>query len=70
VRREASRWLARLDGLEGEWRPGGAAARAQVAEARARLLRLRFGAREGWAPPQEVFAQAREARRVARKATR
>ena len=70
VRREASRWLERLEGLESEWRPDAAASRAQVAAARAELLRLRFGAREGWAPPQTVFERAREARRAARKAAR
>ena len=26
---------------------------------RERLLRLRYGAREGWAPPAEVFAEAK-----------
>ncbi len=69
VRREASRWLDRLGDLESS-RPEAAAARAQVAAARAELLRLRFGAREGWASPQAVFARAREARRVARRAMR
>lgn len=70
VRIEASRWLARLDRAE-RARPAAAPeARAALSEARARLLRLRFGAREGWAPPSAVFRQAKQAMRALAKKTR
>ena len=70
VRREASRWLARLARVEGtrEWVPGCAGVRAEVAASRAELLRLRFGAREGWAAPAAVFRRAKLAQRAAKKA--
>ncbi len=74
VRREATRWLLRLardePGGDGKWVPGTAGARSQVAAARADLLRLRFGARETWTAPAEVFRQARRAHRAARNAPR
>jgi hypothetical protein len=56
VRREASRWLARL---ERRARAPGAATAPGLGATRERLLRLRYGAREGWAPPAEVFAEAK-----------
>jgi hypothetical protein len=56
VRREASRWLARL---ERRARAPGAAPAPGLGATRQRLLRLRYGAREGWAPPAEVFAEAK-----------
>ncbi len=70
VRREASRWLARLEraqGGNGEWVPGTASSRAQVTTARQALLRLRYGAREGWPEPGAVFRLARQARRAMRR---
>lgn len=61
VRIEASRWLSRLERAE-RIRPAAAReARAELEETRARLLRLRFGARGGWAPPTLVFRAARRA---------
>ena len=63
VRIEASRWLARLDRAEQQASAATNAARESARVARARLLRLRFGARSGWSPPAGVF---REARRAAR----
>lgn len=70
VRREAGRWLRRLEQLEPA--RGGAApeAEATLGEARARLLRLRFGAREGWMEPAGVFDLARRAARMMRRARR
>lgn len=68
VRREASRWLSRLDGLDDAKRVAAPEARVAVTTARAQLLRLRYGAREGWAPPSDVFRLARRARREARRA--
>lgn len=65
VRREASRWLARLErkrntsGPETAW-PGDL---LEFDAVRAELLRLRFGAREGWQSPAAVFARARRLRR-------
>lgn len=64
VRIEASRWLARLARAE---RLGPAAARVEGGEIdalRARLLRLRFGAREGWPSPGAVFREARKTTRA------
>lgn len=69
VRIEASRWLARLARAERGHVP--VEARETMRAARARLLRLRFGAREGWAPPAAVFRQARHAvRELARARAR
>lgn len=70
VRIEASRWLARLERAERARPAAGAEARAAAQEARARLLRLRFGAREGWASPSAVFRQAKQAVRALAKKTR
>ena len=74
VRREASRWLLRLardqPAGSGERMPGTNAARLQVAEAQAELLRLRFGPRESWGAPAQVFRNAKRAQRGARKARR
>lgn len=69
VRREAARWLARLDGLDREWSPGRSQARAELVAARAELLRLRFGARDSWTSPDTVFCRARRARRSARRSS-
>ncbi len=59
VRIEASRWLARLERAERGRAGAGPELRAQLEVTRARLLRLRFGAREGWATPAVVFRQAK-----------
>lgn len=56
VRREASAWLRRLE----RSRPVAAKA-AEREAARAELLRLRFGAREGWPSPASVFRRAKRA---------
>ena len=63
VRIEASRWLARLERAERQAQEPSAAARDDAGRVRARLLRLRFGARSGWAPPAAVFREARQAAR-------
>lgn len=73
VRREASRWLMRLARAErgDAGRKGDLAtqaAREQLAAARAELLRLRFGAREGWRQPASVFKHAKWACRLVNKA--
>ncbi len=69
VRIEASRWLARLERAERAHVP--VEAREAMRAARARLLRLRFGAREGWPPPAAVFRQAKHAvRELARARAR
>jgi hypothetical protein len=67
VRIEASRWLARLERAERLASTPPDATKESARVARARLLRLRFGARSGWSPPAAVF---REARRVARDLSR
>ncbi len=67
VRREASRWLSRLQSradLLVESQPPG------LVETRGRLLRLRYGSREGWAPPTEVFNEARRQLRMLVRAKR
>lgn len=61
VRIEASRWLARLERADKAAQGAGGEAGERVQAVRARLLRLRFGAREGWAPPHTVFREARQA---------
>jgi protein-glutamine gamma-glutamyltransferase len=69
VRREASRWLLRLERAQ-SLHPSGApkaAPEASVEEARARLLRLRYGARESWDAPTAVFAAAKRAHRKLRR---
>jgi hypothetical protein len=70
VRIEASRWLARIERFErgrGHLPPD---ARETIKVCRARLLRLRFGARESWAPPAAVFRQAKQALRSIARARR
>ncbi len=67
VRIEASRWLGRLERAERQSPGASEGAKENAAAARARLLRLRFGARSGWASPVAVF---REARRAARELSR
>jgi hypothetical protein len=58
VRREASRWLLRLQDARGPFARGVAA----------RLLRLRYGDRETWhEPPARVFRDARRASRILRR---
>jgi hypothetical protein len=70
VRIEASRWLARLERAE-RARPGAPGeTKSAVRAARERLLRLRFGAREGWAPPATVFREAKQAARSLSRARR
>jgi transglutaminase-like putative cysteine protease len=59
VRREAGRWLRRFAG-----RDGGEGAPGPVVTD---LQRLRFGARETWPRPDEVFRQARRAWRRRRR---
>ncbi len=56
VRREASRWLARLERRVSVL---GATPGPGLSATRESLLRLRYGARQGWAPPAEVFAEAK-----------
>jgi hypothetical protein len=68
VRIEASRWLERLERMERVRPAAPAEAKAALGAARMRLLRLRFGARESWAPPTEVFRQAKEAARMMARA--
>lgn len=68
VRREAAVWLRRLEHLERARPRADNEAGAALGEARARLLRLRFGAREGWAEPARVFELARRAARLLRRA--
>ena len=68
VRREAGQWLRRLEHLERVRSVPNPDTGAVLDEARARLLRLRFGAREGWAEPARVFDLARRAARQVRKA--
>lgn len=60
VRREAGRWLVKLDEVGAE---GGHSGRELVGQ----LQRLRYGARETWPEPVGVFRQARCAWRVARR---
>lgn len=57
VRREAGRWLRRLAGSDG---PGAAPVIAE-------LQRLRFGHRDSWPRPDEVFRRARRAWRERRR---
>jgi len=54
VRREAGRWLARID---------------RSSPVVADLQRLRFGARESWPEPTTVFRRARQARRASSRST-
>jgi len=65
VRREASRWLARLARREAALRACEPRAAGQVGEevaaAKANLLRLRFGARESWPAPVATFLAAKRA---------
>jgi protein-glutamine gamma-glutamyltransferase len=70
VRIEASRWLARLDRAVRLAQAPGDAERERAGEARARLLRLRFGARSGWAPPASVFREAKQAARALARSRR
>ncbi len=70
VRIEAARWLVRLERAERLATAPGDAAREQAGVVRARLLRLRFGARSGWAPPAAVFREARQAARALGRARR
>jgi hypothetical protein len=56
VRREASAWLRKLERV----RAAGAKA-GERAKAREELLRLRYGAREGWPEPGPVFRRAKRA---------
>jgi transglutaminase-like putative cysteine protease len=56
VRREASLWLRKL----ARAKPGELQA-AEREAARAELLRLRYGAREGWPAPGPVFSRAKRA---------
>jgi hypothetical protein len=58
VRREAAKWLRRLERARPPLEPGVTAARGA---AREELLRLRFGARESWVEPAGVFQRARRA---------
>ena len=60
VRREAGRWLARLDECDG-------ASEVEVARTRAELQRLRFGARETWQEPAAVLRRARGVARTMRR---
>jgi len=64
VRIEASRWLARLAQAERASPAEAHDIRERAKAARVRLLRLRFGAREGWAPPDAVFREARQVTRA------
>ena len=57
VRREASVWLRRLERVK----LGEETMVAERASARAELLRLRYGARDGWPEPGPVFRRARRA---------
>jgi transglutaminase-like putative cysteine protease len=57
VRREASRWLRKLAAA----RPAEGSVQAEREAARAELLRLRYGAREGRPSPAAVFGRARVA---------
>ncbi len=59
VRREASRWLGRIE----EERGAVPEREAIVLE----LRRLRFGARSTWAAPEKIFRRAREGLRAVRK---
>ncbi len=63
VRIEASRWLGRLDRAERQRPAATREEKAEIEAARAQLLRLRFGAREGWPVPGAAFRQARKAAR-------
>jgi hypothetical protein len=56
VRAEAGRWLGKLRKAEGGVRNGEARGCAVVAD----LQRLRFGARETWGNPVEIFRRARQ----------
>jgi transglutaminase-like putative cysteine protease len=57
VRREAGRWLGRLEEVDRT------PERARVV---AELQRLRYGARETWAEPRAVFGRAKRAKKAAR----
>jgi hypothetical protein len=70
VRIEASRWLLRLAKAERTRGGTGREVEDAVESARAGLLRLRYGAREGWAPPAQVIRSARRALRELRRAHR
>lgn len=63
VRREAGRWLGRIADLgvrKADFQSDAAGAgRAAWAEVEADLLRLRYGARETWREPEQVFRRAR-----------
>ncbi|MCX6937294.1 MAG: DUF3488 and transglutaminase-like domain-containing protein [Verrucomicrobia bacterium] len=58
VRREAAKWLRKLERARPAKDAEGEAARREVREA---LLRLRFGSRESWHEPVAVFQRARRA---------
>jgi len=62
VRREAARWLGRLEAEAPD-----AAGREEWTAVREALLRLRYGRRETWAEPRGVFRRARRVRRAARR---
>ncbi len=54
VRREASAWLRRLDRAK-----AGESKAAERTRARTELMRLRYGARESWPEPGQVFRRAK-----------
>jgi transglutaminase-like putative cysteine protease len=58
VRQQAGRWLVRLRNVSET---------DATAAATQKLLRLRYGARETWSPPAEIFREARHAWRLAKK---
>ena len=62
VRREAGQWLGRMSGA-GSTVPQGSGVLAE-------LQRLRFGARETWSAPAQIFRQARQTLRAARRCSR
>ena len=64
VRIEASRWLVRLAHAERLRPVETREERAEIDVARAQLLRLRFGSREGWPAPASAFRQARKTTRA------
>lgn len=63
VRREAAHWLRRFEAAEKAGAAGGGWEQTHAA-----LLRLRYGERDTWAEPVQVFRDARRELRAARRA--
>ena len=60
MRSEAGRWLGKLN----RGGPNGARPEQELERVHSELLRLRYGRKETWPEPREVFRRARRTARV------